>query len=168
MRPYNLHENPLFHHNVESKRIDATWVDYLQDCGGDKIIDNYVHTKMVFNQKYENYKVEWTGYFAEVKTKSKPLFPWSQNDHELLILVKMEPSESNIFADLVLSVSTGVYKKEKVMFDSLKKGEGIHFEAVIVGLGSEYKMHHLHAQSVSKTSTFKQLDEIIVRESALP
>ena len=77
MRPYNLHENPLYHHNVESKRIDATWVDYLQDCGGEKIIDNYVHTKMVWNQKYENYKVEWTGYFTEVKTKNKPVFPWS-------------------------------------------------------------------------------------------
>lgn len=54
------------------------------------------------------------------------------------------------------------------MFDSLKKGDGIMFEAVVVGLGSEYKMHHLHALSVSKTSSFKSLDDIIVRESALP
>jgi len=152
MRPYNLHENPLYHHNVESKRIDATWVDYLQDCGGEKIIDNYVHTKMVWNEKYENYKVQWTGYFAEVKVKHKPIFPWSSNAHELSILVKMEPSESNVFADLVLSISSKVYNSDKAMFDSLKKGDGILFEAVIVGLGSEYKMHHLHVLSMSKTT----------------
>lgn len=54
------------------------------------------------------------------------------------------------------------------MFDSLRKGDGIMFEAVVVGLGSEFKMHHLHALSMSKTSSFKSLDDIIVRESALP
>ena len=54
------------------------------------------------------------------------------------------------------------------MFDSLKKGDGIDFSAVLVGLGNEFKMHHLSAKRLRKNNDFKELDEIIVRESALP
>jgi hypothetical protein len=35
-------------------------------------------------------------------------------------------------------------------------------------LGNEFKMHHLHAIDVEKTGGFKELNQIIVRESALP
>jgi hypothetical protein len=60
----------------------------------------------------------------------------------------MEPSESSIFADLVLSVSTTVYEANKQFYDRLRKGDGIDFDAVLVGLGNEFKMHHLHAKKV--------------------
>ena len=122
---------------------------------------------MVFNEKYENNVVEWSGFFAEIKQRQTPLF-WFNNDHHLSVLVKMSPSESAIFADLVLSISTDVYNKNKAMFDGIRKGDGIDFEAVIVGVGNEFKMHHLHAKSVVKNNTFKELDEIVVRESTLP
>ena len=122
---------------------------------------------MVFNDKYENNVVNWSGYFAEVKAKQTPLFFFS-NEHHLSVLVKMSPSESAIFADLVLSISTDVYNTNKSMFDGLRKGDGLDFEGVLVGLGNEFKMHHLHAKSVSRNNTFKELDEIVVRESALP
>lgn len=89
-------------------------------------------------------------------------------DVELNILVKMEPSESTVFADLVLTVDSDKYQENKKMFDGLKKGDGIKFEAVIQGLGSEFKMHHLHAIDVVPTSSFKLLNDILVRESALP
>lgn len=64
-----LHENPIFHHNIESHEIDETWVDFLADCGGEKVLENQVHTKVVFNDRYENNIVTWTGYFAEAKPK---------------------------------------------------------------------------------------------------
>ncbi len=50
---------------------------------------------------------------------------------ELNLLIKMEPTESSVFADLVLTVDAEKYKAHKQMFDGLKKGEGIRFEAVI-------------------------------------
>lgn len=131
------------------------------------MIENFVHTKMVFNDKYENNVVRWSGYFAEVKAKQVPLFFFS-NEHHLSMLIKMSPSESAIFADLVLSISTDLYNKNKAMIDGLRKGDGLDFEAVLVGLGNEFKMHHLHAKSIVKNNTFKELDEIVVRESALP
>ena len=152
MRPsYNLHENPLVHHNVESKRIRTTWPEFLQDCGGEQVIENFVHTKMVFNDKYENNIISWSGYFAEVKEKQKSFFGFN-NEHHLSILVKMEPSESSIFADLVLSVSSVAYEADKVFYDSLRKGDGLDFEATLVGLGNEFKMHHLKAKRVTKNN----------------
>ena len=54
------------------------------------------------------------------------------------------------------------------MFDSLRKGDGIDFAATMVGLGNEFKMHHLSAKRVRKNNDFMVLDEIVVRESALP
>jgi len=59
---------------------------------------------MVFNEKYENNVVNWDGYFAEVKSKQRGIYLFG-NDHYLSLLIKMSPSESSIFADLVLSVS---------------------------------------------------------------
>ena len=35
-----------------------------------------------------------------------------------------------------------------MFYDSLKKGDGIDFEATLVGLGNEFKMHHLRAKTV--------------------
>lgn len=107
MRPsFNLNDNPLIHHNVESKRIQTTWPEFLTDCGGEQVIENFVHTKMQFNDKYENNIVSWSGFLSEVKEKQGISFFGMNNLHYLQILVKMEPSESAIFADLVLSVSS--------------------------------------------------------------
>lgn len=85
--------NPLRHHNIESKEIDVTWAEYLQDCGGEKVIDNYVAAKMTFNEKYENNIVSWSGFYADVKNKNLGL-GFFENDHHLSILIKMSPSES--------------------------------------------------------------------------
>ena len=76
---------------------------------------------MVYNDKYENNVVNWSGYFADVKKKDKNLLGLS-DEHYLTIFVKMEPSESSIFADLVLSLSTAMYEKNKDFYDLLKKG----------------------------------------------
>ena len=59
---------------------------------------------MVFNEKYENNVVEWSGFFAEIKQRQTPLF-WFNNDHHLSVLVKMSPSESAIFADSLVAFS---------------------------------------------------------------
>jgi hypothetical protein len=80
----------------------------------------------------------------------------------------MSPTESSVYPDLVLSVPSELLKRKKDVFDSLKKGEQIKFEARIMSLGNEFKMHHLHAINVEKTGNYKELNDIIVRESALP
>ena len=70
MRPsFDLHQNPLVHHNLDSHRINTSWADFLLDCGGEQVIENFVHTKMVFNDRYENNIVSWSGFYAETKEK---------------------------------------------------------------------------------------------------
>lgn len=120
MRPnYQFHEAPLTHHNQESFKINAQWSEYLEDCGGEKIIENSVHTKILWNEKYENNIVSWQGYFADIKYRSKGILFATVEPN---VLVKMDPSESTIFADLVLTVPDELYKANKQLIDNLKKG----------------------------------------------
>jgi hypothetical protein len=107
------------------------------------------------------------GYFAESKNTNQAL-PFVSSDHALNVLIKMMPSESVLYPDLVLSISSQVLHEKKDLINSLKKGEEVRFRAKIVSLGNEFKMHHLHALDLVKTGGFKELSEIIVRESTLP
>ena len=156
---WDLNSNPLFHHNIESKVISTSWPDFLNDCGGSAIIENQVHAKMQFNDKYENNIINWSGYFVEVKQRHVGYVLFG-TDHHISILVKMAPSESEKFADLVLSVGTEEYESNKKMYDGLKKGEEISFSANFLSMGNEFKMHHLHAQSVRKTGQSIELGDI--------
>jgi hypothetical protein len=80
----------------------------------------------------------------------------------------MSPSESPLYPDLVLSLSSDMARKKKPLLTQLKKGDELRFRAQIVTLGNEFKLHHLHALDFEKTGGFKELSEIIVRESTLP
>jgi len=130
------------------------------------IVENFVHARGVFNKKYENNIVEWDGYFADSKTTNT--LPYFSSDHAINVLVKMMPTESSVYPDLVLSVSTDLLKRRRALFNSVKKGDHIRFRATIQALGNEFKMHHLHALDIEMTGNHKELSEIIVRESALP
>ena len=109
----------------------------------------------------------WKGFYAAVKQKQLSPFA-SANSHALNILIKMEPSESATYADLVLSVSQNSYTSNQAMFDGLQKGDELEFDAVLAGLGNEFKMHHLNARKVTKTGGHKEIEDIVIRESTLP
>jgi hypothetical protein len=34
---------------TESKMIDITWEKFLSDCGGEVIVENFVHARSIFN-----------------------------------------------------------------------------------------------------------------------
>jgi hypothetical protein len=90
------------------------------------------------------------------------------SDHALNILVKMMPSESVLYPDLVLSVSTKVSVEKSALIKGLQKGDELEFTARVISLGNEFKMHHLHTLDIAKTGKQVALSEIIVRESTLP
>lgn len=79
------------------------------------MIDNSVHTKLVFNEKYENNVISWSGYFAELKVRQTGIL-WNRMK-EYNILVKMDPSESTIFPDLVLTVPSSLYQVQPDFYD---------------------------------------------------
>eukprot|EP00347_Sterkiella_histriomuscorum_P017670 403348446 len=159
---------PLHPYEVpkESKEISYTWEDFLQDCGGTVIVENNVHARNIFNEKYESNIVSWKGNFAESKvTNSLPFFG---SDHALNVLIKMQPSESPLYPDLVLSLNSQVLSEKRALLKTLKKGDELWFRAKIMTLGNEFKLHHLHAMDFDKTGEFKEFNEILVRESTLP
>ncbi len=94
------------------------------------------------------------------------------------LLVKMTPTESALYADLVLAVPSDFLKENKDLFYNqtfsenhrapLQKGDEILFKGRFVTLGDEFKMHHLHLIEVQPTGNRIQLDTIIIRESSLP
>jgi len=75
------------------------------------IVENFVHARSVFNKKYENNIVQWNGYYAE--TKQTNALPFFASSHAINLLVKMLPTESSVYPDLVLSVSTGLLQEKK-------------------------------------------------------
>ena len=48
--------------------------------------------------------VEWDGYYIDTKMKRQQMNMFANNNY-MSILVKMDPSESENFADIVLSIS---------------------------------------------------------------
>lgn len=167
MRPSYFVANQAFEAPKESFKIPETWEDFIRDCGGEVIVENNVHARNVFNHKYENNEINWRGYFVETKQAGNGM-AFVHSDHALNLLVKMDPSESAIYPDLVLSVSSKTLNEKREIIKNLKRGDEIDFIARIVSMGNEFKMHHLHGLGFEITGRHKELDEIIVRESTLP
>ncbi|TNV76792.1 hypothetical protein FGO68_gene5664 [Halteria grandinella] len=143
--------------------INATWDEFLDDCGGKVIVENYIHARAVFNRKYENQLVIWTGLYAGVKeVKGQTL--WG-TDHALNLFVKMSPTESYLYPDLMLSVSSQMLNNDRDLL-LLNKGDEIRFKARILGMGDEVRMHHLHLVELAGTGEHKELGvELILRDS---
>lgn len=59
------------------------------------------------------------------------------------ILIKMNPSESDNFADIVMTISAVAYENNKDAIESLKKGDHLIFDASFAAMGNEFKLHHL-------------------------
>lgn len=114
MRPSIFTPIGPYQHPTESKEIAATWEQFLEDCGGEIVVENYVHARSVFNKKYESNIVEWYGYYAE--TKQTNALPFFSSDHAINVLVKMWPTESSLYPDLVLSIGSELLHRKKAMF----------------------------------------------------
>mmetsp|Transcript_13935 Transcript_13935/g.23699 ORF Transcript_13935/g.23699 Transcript_13935/m.23699 type:complete len:269 (-) Transcript_13935:27-833(-) len=173
-RPYIPHHSFFDKPQQESLNITLSWNDYLESCSGERIIENQVFALHEFTQKYENNVVDWDGYYIDTKFKHRE-FSMFGNDHFMSILVKMDPSESENFADLVLSISQEGYRNHKNTLDNLQKGDHLTFKAKFKSMGNEFKLHHLHLLDGSPkdpqlfdTGHTKDLDHISIHESKLP
>lgn len=70
------------------------------------------------------------------------------------IFIKMETNDQEgIYgADLGLSISDTTLIEFEDVIDLLHKGDKIEFEAMIVSLGDNEKLHHLHSWSIRKVT----------------
>ena len=88
------------------------------------------------------------------------------------ILVKMNPSESDNFADIVLQISSLAYQNNEDALKSLTKGDHLKFRAKIRAMGNEFRLHHLRLESdvgsMEDTGQTEDYDHISVADTKLP
>lgn len=149
--------------------ITNSWKDYLDDCSGAKIIENQVHAAHVFSLKYKENIVQWDGYFIDFKNHAKyNAYSIGSNS----ILIKMDPSESDNFADIVLSIPRSAHNKNNEVVKKLEKGDHVIFKAQIISMGNEFKLHHLklidEEGSLVDTGKTEDYDHISVVDTKLP
>ena len=103
-RPFEVHHRFFDRPELASRNLTQTWSDYLDSCSGQNIIENQVHALHQFTQIYENNIVDWDGYYIDTKYKHKS-YSFIGSEFFMSILIKMDPSESDNYADIVLSIS---------------------------------------------------------------
>lgn len=135
--------------------LQTTWPEYLKDCGGEVILQNSIRATEIFSQKYEGNIINWDGYMMRINQN----FGWFKGDHAIVILVKMDPSESDIHADLILSMDDWDFNKWRSELGALDKGSRFRFNATFVSVGNEQQLHHLHAMAVEKIEGFLEIPD---------
>jgi len=156
------------------QNLTQTWSDYLNVCSGERIIENQVHALHEFTQTYQNNIVDWDGYYIDTKYKHKN-YSWIGSEYFMSILIKMDPSESENFADVVLSISQEAYKNNKDVLDSLEKGDHLVFRAKMKTMGNEFKLHHLkllegdmNTKTIKDSGHTKDLSHISIQDTRIP
>jgi hypothetical protein len=131
----------------------TTWPEYLQDCGEEVMLQNAVRANNVFVAKYQGKTVAWDGYLM----KATENHGWFRGDHAAVIVVKMSPSESDIHADLLLSMDEDDFRANTKALASLDRGSRFLFNATFVAPGNEHQLHHLHAHSIEKAEGYLEI-----------
>ena len=133
----------------------STWPEYLEDCGGEVVLKNSIRVTDSFTRKYEGKTITWDGYLMRATEN----YGWFRGDHAAVILVKMQPSESDIHADLILSMDDHDFYGNTAQLASLDRGSHFRFNATFVSPGNEQQLHHLHAHSIEKVEGFMEIQE---------
>ena len=89
-------------HSHQMNFIPSTWEDYLKDCGNESLFRDPKLADKTFRNNYHGNTVTWEGYFMKVTDYSHY---WFRGEHAAVFLAKMAPSESDIHADLILSLT---------------------------------------------------------------
>lgn len=133
--------------------IENSWEEYLNDCGGDVMMKNSIRANEKFSQIYEGKSVSWDGYLMRATEN----YGWFRGEHAVIVLVKMQPSESDIHADLILSIDEADFLESKSQLALLERGSHFIFNATFMTLGNADQLHHLHAFYIRKIDGFMEI-----------
>ena len=78
-------------------------------------------------------------------------------EHAAILLVKMKPTESSIYADLILSMNKYDFIANKEEINKLEVGSLFAFNATFVSMGNQHSIHHLHADFIRKKEGFMEI-----------
>jgi hypothetical protein len=134
----------------------VSWADYLNDCGVETLLKNVRETERMFKQQYYGKTVSWSGYFMKVNDYSQF---WFRGEHAAIFLIKMDPSESDIHADLILSMTDESLDANRFQAMQLESGDAMNFNATFVSMGNEHRLHHLHIEWLEKTEGYMEIPD---------
>lgn len=129
------------------------WEDYLSDCSAEKIIKNKTEVSNIFSSKYYGKVVQWEGFLMKATVNQG----WFTGEHAAVLLVKMKPSESEIYADVVLTFNQGDLEKSKKGIIEISRGDKFRFNATLVSVADEHSIHHLHVHGICKQEGFMDI-----------
>eukprot|EP01017_Pseudomicrothorax_dubius_P039720 TRINITY_DN6127_c0_g2_i3.p1 TRINITY_DN6127_c0_g2~~TRINITY_DN6127_c0_g2_i3.p1 ORF type:complete len:322 (+),score=36.76 TRINITY_DN6127_c0_g2_i3:132-1097(+) len=151
-------------HSKDIDLVDLRWETFVTECGRKVFIDNGVRARNHFLDKFSNRIVEWKGVLQEIATHlaTGPSYGHEHGrsalanvaeEGSLYLFVKMVPTDSHDFPDLMILASPSMLGHEVI--DILKRdsqqGDVLSFKAVFVQLGGEFRFHELKALSVQRT-----------------
>lgn len=123
-----------------------TWDEFIEDCSAENIIKNKELVQQTFYFKYYGQIIAWEGFLMKAQINEG----WFQGEHAATLLVKMHPSESEIYADLLLTLSREDFLETKAVIVTLDRGDKFAFNATLIAVGDEETIHHLHAHQLRK------------------
>jgi hypothetical protein len=125
---------------------NITWVEYLNDCSAENIIKDKNKVQKIFSQKFYGKVVYWDGYLVKASINEG----WLSGEHTAVLLIKMHPTESEIYADIVLTLNRESYQLNKEVILKLLRGSHLSFNATIMEVADEDSIHHLHGHELEK------------------
>lgn len=99
-----------------------------------------------FLKKYYGKIVSWDGYLVKANINQG----WFPGEHAAILLIKMQPTESEIYADLILTFNENDFKLNKRIIASLDRGDRLAFNATLMAVADEETIHHLHGHQIQK------------------
>jgi hypothetical protein len=137
-------------------KIDDSWEKFMTECGRETIAHGGIAKSIGCDQHYiEKTIVNWRGYIIRVEDYRDSFYRYMH--HAIGLLIKMQPSESDLYPDIILALDTEKANEFGDLIGTFNRGTEIIFNATIMTVGSEMKTRHFHIVEMTKGEGFMDL-----------
>ena len=133
---------------------ELSWETLIKECGAKVMVENSARAIEIFNKKYFEKTIQWKGYFINAFINRLSQMGMGDPGHLVNINVRMIPSETLKAQDLLLSMDKQTFITNFEIIKKMKTGTPIEFKAIFESIGTEWKPHHLHLESINITDDF--------------
>eukprot|EP00743_Colponemidia_sp_Colp-15_P009390 GILK01010267.1.p1 GENE.GILK01010267.1~~GILK01010267.1.p1 ORF type:complete len:394 (-),score=47.22 GILK01010267.1:22-1203(-) len=133
---------------VENRPVeytDASWDDFISDCGQSTFRRNPVRASINFRDKYQDKTVTWEGKLIKVDQNQQSIM----HRGSPILIIRMDPSDSGLGADIAM-IATADHSSS---ISNLNPGDWVAFNATFISAGRDRQLHHMHAVSIEKSTT---------------
>ena len=154
-------------------KINDSWDTFLKECGRESIHHGGYPKIMQCDQRYvEKTIVDWKGIFTLIKLLKEYLSIfvgyvvrvedyrdsiYKYMHHAVGVLVKMQPTESEFFPDLILALDTEKADQYSELIGNLNRILSFSAEKLvitIISVGNDIKTRHFHIVDLIKGEGF--------------